>query len=235
MGRGMHSIVKALAFGSSLMIAIGIAVSFGCAHGRPINRDVQDEFYTCREYTLPEAEQSIVSAGFPVTQKGDAWVQTGYVQMNESGAAAAILLGAHATASYRLNVRQIGHDVKWSAFELYTQQAVNGFAASNTQQSEHPVPDLTTQHLGNEPTRSLLNRLRRSVCGGDDFFASDAGKTGYGADSRPRRVSKQAGRETERADVESSKGSEAEHPADANAVQPAADTDVKATEAQDPQ
>src|SRR5438105_56768 len=90
------------------LLSLGVLISIGCAHGRPINRDLQAEFYTCREYTVPEAEQNIVAGGFPITQKGEGWVQTGYVQMSETGVAVAILLGGRATASYRLNVRQLG-------------------------------------------------------------------------------------------------------------------------------
>jgi hypothetical protein len=187
-----------------ILVGFGVVICFGCAHGRALGGDVQNEFYTCRHYSITDAERNLVSSGFPVSQRGDGWVQTGYLQMSESGAAMAILLGARATASYRLSARQLGSDVKWSAFELITAQAVNGLAASNAQHDEKPLPDLTTQHVQREDTRSVLNRLRRAVCGGDDYFSPNGS-----AIPPPRSYTDEQARHEERADLSGSKKSAA--------------------------
>ena len=149
-----------------------VATIIGCAHTGPLPTKVAHEFFRCRDRALGDAETSLVAAGYPIQIAKESYVQTGYRQDIATGLATAMLVGAHMVASVRITVLREGTDVRWSAWETMSIQAVSGLAASNAMQNEQELVP-TTAWIRSEAQRDRLNRLRASVCGGGDYFTGD--------------------------------------------------------------
>ena len=128
-----------------------ITTLLACAHGRGAS-PAEHRHATYCQVSIRQAEASLVRSGWPITARGDAYVQTGYAGDRET-----FVLVASGIHRYRYSVVAEGGGVRWQPFRQ-TSTSMGPFA---------PDKDSGERRWDTELWKKDLLTFRRHVCGGE--------------------------------------------------------------------
>lgn len=145
---------------SFVLAPLLLLAATGCAHALP--KHVQDGYWTCPGTSSADAEQNLARAFYPIKATGPGYVQTDWKPYGTGGQReAAYYIFGVSGMDLRLAAHEVPEGLAWTASYRQTQGMMS---------REQPIEQIYDSQVSDDRNREAVNRMRREVCGGTDYF-----------------------------------------------------------------